>query len=340
MKLAQRIVLTASVVATVLMAIVLVAVERRVTERIRAEEPATVPVPSAIPRSTAQTAEAMLTGIRYDMAIAVLGVLLVGIALAPLLTRRLDSRLQGIQTEETLLTALTESLNEGVVAVDARQRIVHINNTARQLLHIEDVAPFPATVLPSDGTLRDALTSALAGTDGVSGEVRVDERSISLTARPLPDGGAVLALYDLTPVRRLETVRRDFVANVSHELRTPLTVISGFLETLQDEEVPAELRSQFLRLMDANVQRMQRIVDDLLDLSRIESGGWLPNPVDLDVASLAGEILAPLRLAAEKKGVTLHTEINPRRMDLCRPHGRPADSEQPHRERAAAHALR
>ena len=81
------------------------------------------------------------------------------------------------------------------------------------------------------------------------------------------------------PVRRLETVRRDFVANASHELRTPLTVIGGFAETLLDDSLPNEQRRQFAQTVLANTQRMQRIVDDLLDLSRIESGGWKPNPV-------------------------------------------------------------
>jgi signal transduction histidine kinase len=115
----------------------------------------------------------------------------------------------------------------------------------------------------------------------------------------------VLAVDDLTPSRRLEAVRRDFVANVSHELRTPLTIISGVAETLDDEEMPAASRRQFVAMVGQNARRMQRIVDDLLDLSRIESGGWLPNPVDLDVRSVAGEVFGALRADAEAKGVTL-----------------------------------
>ncbi len=220
-----------------------------------------------------------------------------------------DAQSTALSVEEDLLVALTESLNEGVVAVDARQQVVRMNETARHLLRIREPVPFPSDYLPRDRTLREALAAVLSGGDVVADEVRVDDRTLSLTARPLPAGGAVLALYDLTPFRRLEAVRRDFVANVSHELRTPLTIVSGFVETLQDEMLPPDLRKRFLGMAESNVQRMQRIVDDLLDLSRIESGGWLPNPSEQDCAAIATEITAPLQEAAHQKDVLLRIDV-------------------------------
>lgn len=228
------------------------------------------------------------------------------------LAERAEMYHEALRAEEALLVALTESLNEGVVAVDARQRVVRINETARQILRLKAPVPFSADYLPRDRTLREALAAVLRGEDALPSEVRVDDSTLSLTARRLPDGGAILALYDLTPFRRLEAVRRDFVANVSHELRTPLTVITGFVETLADEELPLELRRRFLGMTAGNVRRMQRIVDDLLDLSRIESGGWLPNPSDLDVQALANEIVAPLLAEAESKSVALNIELSER----------------------------
>jgi len=225
------------------------------------------------------------------------------------LAEQSSARLSALQAEEALLAALTESLNEGVIAVDARQQVVRINETARQILRLREPVPFPADFLPRDRTLRESLAAVLRGEIAQPSEVRVDDRTLSLTARPLPAGGAILALYDLTPFRRLEAVRRDFVANVSHELRTPLTVISGFVETLTDEALPPDLRRQFLGMTESNVRRMQRIVDDLLDLSRIESGGWLPNPAELDVRALMTEIAAPLADQAASKGVVLDTRI-------------------------------
>lgn len=214
-----------------------------------------------------------------------------------------------LSAEEALLVALSESLNEGVIAVNSRQQVLRINDTARRLLRIKDPVPFSVSFLPRDRTLREALDIALSGRDAEPGEARVDGEFLSVTARPLAGGGAVLALYNLTPFRRLEAVRRDFVANVSHELRTPLTIISGFVDTLRDEALPANLRREFLAMAATNVQRMQRIVDDLLDLSRIESGGWLPNPHALDLRVVAAEVAQPLVEPARTKGVRLEISI-------------------------------
>jgi two-component system phosphate regulon sensor histidine kinase PhoR len=141
-------------------------------------------------------------------------------------------------------------------------------------------------------------------------------RTLNVTARPLSDGGAVLALFDLTRVRRLEAVRRDFVANVSHELRTPLTIVSGFAETLVDDDLPEDRRRQFAERILNNTRRMQRIVDDLLDLSRIESGGWVPNPEDVDLTALAADTIAAARDAAAAKGLPLETDISPNALSV------------------------
>lgn len=225
------------------------------------------------------------------------------------LAEQSESKSEALRAEEVLLVALTESLNEGVIAVNSRQQVVRINETARQLLRLKDRVPFSSDYLPRDRALREALETALEGENAEPSEARVDDEYLSVTARPLTGGGAVLALYNLTPFRKLEAVRRDFVANVSHELRTPLTIISGFIDTLRDEGLPAELRTQFVGMASANVQRMQRIVDDLLDLSRIESGGWLPNPVDIDLRTIAAEVLAPLRMPADAKSVALEIDI-------------------------------
>jgi signal transduction histidine kinase len=132
-----------------------------------------------------------------------------------------------------------------------------------------------------------------------------------LTARPLGVGGAVLALFDLTSLRRLETIRRDFVANVSHELKTPLTAIRGFAETLSLELVSHPEHAQFADTIRANARRMQHLIDDLLDLSRIESGGWVPTPVTVDVAAAAAEAIAPYVEEAEKRGSEIHVAVDP-----------------------------
>jgi signal transduction histidine kinase len=112
-----------------------------------------------------------------------------------------------------------------------------------------------------------------------------------------------------TKLGALEAVRRDFVANVSHELRTPLTVVSGFAETLAHDDPPAEARREFAAMILANTERMQQIVDDLLDLSRIESGGWVPKPERLAVIETANELVAALEPRAKRNGVSVRTYI-------------------------------
>jgi signal transduction histidine kinase len=103
---------------------------------------------------------------------------------------------------------------------------VRINETARLLLGVTAPLPFALDLLPRETALREALDASFAGETPEGGEVVIAGRTLNVTARPLAGGGAVLALFDLTRVRRLEAVRRNFVANVSHELRTPSWVDS------------------------------------------------------------------------------------------------------------------
>lgn len=105
-------------------------------------------------------------------------------------------------------------------------------------------------------------------------------------------GDLAMSVHRLsTQIESLESTRRDFVANVSHELRTPLTIVGGFAETLVHDDPPWESRRQFAGMILSNTRRMQRIVDDLLDLSRIESGGWVPKPSEVDLGAIAAEIV-------------------------------------------------
>jgi two-component system phosphate regulon sensor histidine kinase PhoR len=225
------------------------------------------------------------------------------------MSEQLGARLKRLQDDEALVSAVVESLNEGVLAVNPRRSVLRINAAARTMLGIHDETPFSADHIPRERVLHDALDSALNGvpTDGAA--VEIAGRSISVAARPLPEGGAVLALTDLTRTRRLEAVRRDFVANVSHELRTPLTVIGGFAETLGDPTLSKPDRLRFAALIQSNTGRMQRIVDELLDLSRIESGGWIPHPVNVDVAEIAAEAIASSASVARANEVVTEAQV-------------------------------
>lgn len=226
------------------------------------------------------------------------------------LAEEFAARISALESEDALLVALIDSLNEGVMAVNARQQVVRINAAGRRLLLARDDVPFPVDRLPRDRPLHAAIQETLRGTSTDLLELEIGGRLVSLTARPLAGGGAVMAFFDLTPVRRLETVRRDFVANVSHELKTPLTIIGGFAETLASDDPPAPRRREFAEMIRSNAHRMQRLVDDLLDLSRIESGGWIPNPVVIDARVIIADVAEQLRDAATKNGTVLRIEVD------------------------------
>ena len=226
------------------------------------------------------------------------------------LAEQLEARISALAAEQSILSALVETLNEGVIAISPSREVVRINDTGRRLLSIARPIPFGIDFLPRDATLRNAISLALSGTETEPEEIVIGDTTLSLTARPLVNGGAVVALFDLTPIRKLEAVRRDFVANVSHELRTPLTIIGGFAETLQDRDVPPEVRAEFARTIFTNTQRMQRIVDELLDLSRIETGHWKPRPEAIRIADLAAEVFGRVAASAKAKGVTLDTAVD------------------------------
>ena len=226
------------------------------------------------------------------------------------LAEQLEARISALAAEQSILSALVETLNEGVIAISPSREVVRINDTGRRLLSIARPIPFGIDFLPREATLRSAISLALSGTETEPEEIVIGDTTLSLTARPLVNGGAVVALFDLTPIRKLEAVRRDFVANVSHELRTPLTIIGGFAETLQDHDVPPQMRAEFARTIFTNTQRMQRIVDELLDLSRIETGHWKPRPEAIRVADLAADVFGRVAVSAKAKGITLDTAVD------------------------------
>jgi two-component system phosphate regulon sensor histidine kinase PhoR len=184
-------------------------------------------------------------------------------------------------------------------------------------MKVGSAVPFSVDLLPPERLVREATRGAMNGVPTEPTELKLDDRTLLVTARPLPDGGAVLAVMDLTTRRRLETIRRDFVANVSHELKTPLTVISGFAETLRDPDLPASARDRFVETIEANARRMQRIVDDLLDLSRYESGSWVPNVISNDLAGVVADVFTGLQRSADEKGLTMSFQApdDARRLD-------------------------
>lgn len=208
--------------------------------------------------------------------------------------QELGERFEALRRGKAESSALVEAMVEGVLASDRRGRIVTANPAARRMLgYAPDEAMPDLPELFRAKTAREVVDATMRGETVQDREFELDGRYLLVSSRPLASGGAVLVLHDLTEIRRLETVRRDFLANVSHELKTPLTSIAGYAETLISEDPDPATRRLFLRTILNNSQRMQQLVDDQLDLSRIESGRWQPRPEILDVAVAARESWQP-----------------------------------------------
>jgi two-component system phosphate regulon sensor histidine kinase PhoR len=222
-----------------------------------------------------------------------------------LLTRFSDLRAQRQES-----AALVEAMADGVMATDSRGTILTCNGAARRLLRLDPTNPPPPLAeLFHEKEARTLVDDVLLGRDIGQRELRLADRSVLVTGRPLPDGGTLLVLRDMSELRHLETVRRDFVANVSHELKTPLTAITGYAETLVHEATPESQTEKFAATILAHAHRMQRLVEDLLDLSRIESGGWRPRPVPLDVVTAARDAWTPFVERARDSNVEFKVSV-------------------------------
>jgi len=222
----------------------------------------------------------------------------------------LERRFDDLRREREESRTLLEALSDGVVAADERGAIVSANAAARRLLAYGSTQALPPLgELFHDRLHRTLMREVLAGGVVERRELDLGDRTVVVSARPLAEGGTLLVLSDVTDLRRLETIRRDFVANVSHELKTPLTAIAGYAETLATESSESQAAG-FAQTIVENAHRMQRLVDDLLDLSRIESGAWEPEPQPVDVETAAREAWAQFAERATNRKIAFETATN------------------------------
>jgi len=235
---------------------------------------------------------------------------------------QLNERVGEIERDKNKLLAILGGMVEGVVAVDHEGRVVHINQVAGRILGISHRALEGKTVgeLTRVSRVTEILSRCLReGSETVGeAELRVGGRSlyVELYASPLRDGdgevaGAVVVLHDVTRLKRLQMVRRDFVANASHELKTPITAIRGLVETLIDDpEIPEATRNRFLDRIKIQSGRLSSLVLDLLTISRLESGERGDRPsLPLDFRSVVRESCSALLPAAEANRIRLTWEV-------------------------------
>lgn len=228
--------------------------------------------------------------------------------------RRLELNFAAVRESRSELEALLNSMIDGVIAVSPDLKVRWANHAVEGIAHqrIRIGAPVIELLRHPDylSTLNAALKSKQrehAIATSLSGR-----KTFSVTAGPLPDGGVVTVLHDLSEVERVEKTRRDFIANVSHELRTPLTSILGYTETLLESDgVASESARDFMQVIRRNAERMGRLTEDLLVLARVESGEEKLDLRSHSVRNLLTEAASSMQENARAAGVELTVEPGP-----------------------------
>ncbi len=206
-----------------------------------------------------------------------------GLALEAIFARQQELERQ-IAGRESGTQTILGAMEDGVLVVDARSRITLTNPTFQKMFALPDPAVgVPLVEAVRRATLDQLIAETLLTGEAMRGELSLadsrthSERHIEVSAVPIKDAddevtGAVVLFHDITELKQLDQIRRDFVANVSHELRTPLSILRGYIEVLFDEpQTSREELTRILSIMERHSKRLQRLVDELLSLAQLES---------------------------------------------------------------------
>jgi two-component system phosphate regulon sensor histidine kinase PhoR len=228
-----------------------------------------------------------------------------------------DRTIRLLTEERNRSDTILRSMVEGVAVIEPQQKIAFANDAFCQALGLRGL-PCAGRLLVEvtrQSGLLEIVQQTLANRQEVNSEIELNTtppRTFSVTAAPVPMGnttGVVLVLHDISDLRKLERMRRDFVANVSHEFKTPLTAIQGFAETLLEGALEDKQNSRrFLEIIRDHAVRLGRVTSDLLRLSLIEAGRLELDKRPLVVEDLITACIETVRLKAERKQITLSAE--------------------------------
>ncbi len=243
------------------------------------------------------------------------------------MSERLTAAYHKLESNNDQLAAVLQGMNDGVVAVDAEGNITLMTERARELLgsyagtvrrlsecgtHYLAVQAMLDRVMQGGEPFTETLSIA-APTERVL-EVYVSRLSGSAA------GGALAVVSDVTRLRKLERMRSEFVANVTHELKTPLTSIRGYIELLMAEERDAETARSFYEIIEIEAERLQKLTDDLLQLSEIENGGPERELHPVPLIDTVEKVVQTLQPEAQARGISLHVFVEPGLQVAAQPH--------------------
>jgi two-component system phosphate regulon sensor histidine kinase PhoR len=245
----------------------------------------------------------------------------------------LNERIHTVNRQRNELEAVLTSMQEGVIALNMDEQLLNVNQAAADMFKFKPENAIGRSIqeVIRNPQLHRFVQAALTGEGDADGEIRIyqeEERILGTHSSPLRESngkriGTLIVFHDITRLRRLETMRREFAANVSHEIKTPLTAIKGFVETLRDgaAEKPEEAR-RFLQIIENHANRLAAIIDDLMKLSEIEQKGH-NRGIGLKRESLAPVIKAAVeicRSSAQEKNIAIETACEPSLSAEINPH--------------------
>ncbi len=230
------------------------------------------------------------------------------------MTEELSTRMGRLNAERSKLEAVISGMRDGVAAVGPDGTILHANRAAEDLLGLTKNAVglkiWEAMRLPA---VEQAVRWALSGGASTTAKVETGQRAMEAIIDPVSGGqGAVLVARDVTEQANYERLRKEFVANVSHELRTPITLIRGCVETLRDGAFgDREKGPGFLETIEKQILRLGALVDDLLELSHLESGGQILKRKPVAAREFLSKVIEDFRPLAEKKRQSISLAVDP-----------------------------
>lgn len=230
----------------------------------------------------------------------------------------IKTKIDKIESGEAKLETVLSGMVEGVIVTDAKGKIILANPSLRKLFFI-DTAPEGKTPLEviRNSAVQDIVDRVLKGGQKIAmEEITIsspEEKSIKVSGVAIIKEkwleGAILVFHDITELRRLERVRQDFVANVSHELRTPLSSIKGYSETLIGGVPKEEDQKEFLGIIYRESDRLAKLIDDLLDLSKIESGKMAMVFMPVEITPIIRRSAGVLEKLALRKSIKIEFDI-------------------------------
>ena len=227
------------------------------------------------------------------------------------LSAALSATISDLTLEKNRLHAVINGIGEGIIAIDAEGKIIKTNSAALRLLggsYADDI-----TALPAYRQAAEDIGCVLGG-ETVSKELKVRDRILRVAITPLTDGGrgegAVMLIRDITEASRLEQTRTEYVANVSHELRTPIASIRGLADALNDGLIKKdEDKARYYGYILRESMRLSRLIDDLLELSRLQSGTIAFKKQFISINELIEDVADRYASAASEKGLNVEIDI-------------------------------